>query len=218
VAYLDQLSADSPLLAAPTPASWTSDRYAREMCPVVQLPGVAVALESVVRPGLLKRIAYARRRATRLGSFRIGEADRDSLASILSALFELHALRWCEHGEAGVFAEPRVQQFHRTAAAELLDAGFLRCYAMILDERIAGVYYGFHAHRRAYAYIGGFDPALHSLSIGNLLIAQALGDALAECSVEFDFLRGAEAYKYDWGAQDTPTFGRRLVPCDLAPP
>jgi CelD/BcsL family acetyltransferase involved in cellulose biosynthesis len=60
--------------------------------------------------------------------------------------------------------------------------------------------------RRWYDYIGGFDPQFSSLSPGSLLIGHAIEQAEAEGAAHFDFLRGAEAYKYRWGAVDEPMF------------
>lgn len=62
----------------------------------------------------------------------------------------------------------------------------------------------------SYAYPRGFDPALEQLSVGSLLVAEALAMAVSEGRRTFDFLRGGEPHKYRWGAVDHPTF-RRLI-------
>jgi CelD/BcsL family acetyltransferase involved in cellulose biosynthesis len=66
------------------------------------------------------------------------------------------------------------------------------------------------AKARAYDYITGFDPDLAALGLGTVLIGCAIQTAAEEGAREFDFLRGREDYKYRWGAQDRPTFARRL--------
>jgi CelD/BcsL family acetyltransferase involved in cellulose biosynthesis len=60
--------------------------------------------------------------------------------------------------------------------------------------------------RRCYYYIGGFDPRFAALGPGTLLIAHAIEQARLEGAAAFDFLRGAEPYKYRWGAASRPTF------------
>jgi CelD/BcsL family acetyltransferase involved in cellulose biosynthesis len=45
-----------------------------------------------------------------------------------------------------------------------------------------------------------------------LLIGHALEAAIAEGITAADFLRGREGYKYLWGAADSSTFRRVLVP------
>ena len=37
-----------------------------------------------------------------------------------------------------------------------------------------------------------------------------MADAVREGATRFDFLRGREPYKYDWGATDTPQLRRRV--------
>jgi CelD/BcsL family acetyltransferase involved in cellulose biosynthesis len=108
-----------------------------------------------------------------------------------------------------VLADERVQAFHREAAAGLLARGALRCYGLRVDDRLIGVYYGFADGRRAYYYIGGFDPACAALSPGTLVVAHAVEEAVREGARAFDFLRGREPYKYAWGATDRPS--RHLV-------
>jgi CelD/BcsL family acetyltransferase involved in cellulose biosynthesis len=71
-----------------------------------------------------------------------------------------------------------------------------------LGDEIAGAYYGFHQQDRAYAYLGGFDPAFEFESPGTILVGHAIAEARREGAREFHFLRGREAYKYEWGAED----------------
>ena len=78
--------------------------------------------------------------------------------------------------------------------------------------RTAGVYYGLLHRRRAYAYLGGFDPDFAHESPGVVLIGHAIAEAADEGAEQFDFLRGREDYKYRWGAEDSPTICRRLYP------
>ncbi len=61
------------------------------------------------------------------------------------------------------------------------------------------------------ALISGFDLQLERVSPGMLLVGQAIEAAIAEGIAHADFLRGRETYKYFWGAEDCPTFRRRLA-------
>ena len=55
-------------------------------------------------------------------------------------------------------------------------------------------------------YLSGYDPDLEKLSIGNILVAHAIEQAVRDGATTFDFLRGAEEYKYRWGSQDQPLY------------
>ena len=71
-------------------------------------------------------------------------------------------------------------------------------------------YYGFAHRDQAYAYLHGFDPAFGTESPGTALIGHAIRDAVASGCTNFHFLRGQEAYKYAWGAEDHWNIVRRV--------
>jgi CelD/BcsL family acetyltransferase involved in cellulose biosynthesis len=78
----------------------------------------------------------------------------------------------------------------------------LRLNRLKIGERVAAVYYGFFRNGRAYAYLGGFDSDMPRLSPGVQVLHHAIVEAIREGAREFHFLRGAESYKYAWGATD----------------
>jgi CelD/BcsL family acetyltransferase involved in cellulose biosynthesis len=78
----------------------------------------------------------------------------------------------------------------------------VRFYVLHLAGTVAAIYYGFIHGDRAYAYLGGFDPAFAFESPGTVLLDHAIREAAREGAREFHFLRGREAYKYQWGAAD----------------
>ena len=55
---------------------------------------------------------------------------------------------------------------------------------------------------RGALYASGFDPAFAARSPGALVIARAIEAAHEAGARRYDFLRGGEAYKYEWGARD----------------
>lgn len=59
-------------------------------------------------------------------------------------------------------------------------------------------------------YNAGMDPAARELSPGVTGTAALIRDRMSAGRTRFDFLRGDEPYKYEWGAKDEP-IGRLLV-------
>lgn len=53
-----------------------------------------------------------------------------------------------------------------------------------------------------YFYMGGFDDKASKIRPGTALFALVMQRAIESGYTRFDFLRGAEAYKYRWGATD----------------
>src|SRR5437588_85243 len=134
----------------------------------------------------------------------------ETLDDLLTSFFELHAARWKRRDLPGVLADDTTQQFHRDAARRMLDAGMLRMYAIRCDDRVVAVFYGFALNGIVYYYLSGYDPELEKLSIGTILVAHAVEQAVRDGATAFDFLRGAEEYKYAWGATDRMNSRRQL--------
>lgn len=206
--HLPDLPEGGVLHGARGPAGLAEDRRDSVPCPVLVLPDSAAALAIVVPRKTLRDARQAASRAMAAGGVRIETADADTLPSMLDDLFRLHRARWRSRGEAGVLADPAVQDFHRDAASALGAEGMLRLYRLRIGAAVAAVYYGFAWGGRSYAYIGGFDPDVPRFSPGALILRHAIEAAIAEGSGEFDFLRGGEAYKYAWGAVDRRSAAR----------
>ncbi|HET7412688.1 MAG TPA: GNAT family N-acetyltransferase [Pararhizobium sp.] len=196
-----QLRSGSPLMRMPLPEGWSESTGAAECCAVLALP---------MRLGrkMAQNLGYYRRRADRAG---VGEAQRGEPCDF-DALADLHGRRWRERGENGVLSDPRVLAHLREALPALDAAGLLRLYILGIGAETAAALLVFTAKRRSFYYIGGFDPQHAALGLGTILINHAIGEAEREGHRSFDFLRGREPYKYRWGAEDEPTYARRLVP------
>jgi CelD/BcsL family acetyltransferase involved in cellulose biosynthesis len=201
---LQQLRPTSPLLAIPLPDGFAENVEDQEPCPVLSLDG------DIGSTRLRKNIRYYRRGMSRDAAVRVEHATEANLDELLDALFALHAARWERRGLPGVLADETTQNFHRDVARRLLRAGALRMYATRRDERIVAVFYGFAHGGTVYYYLSGYDPELEKLSIGTLIVAHAMEEAVRDGAKTFDFLRGAEEYKYAWGATDRMNRRRQL--------
>ena len=211
---LEPLRASSPLLAMPAPRACRATCVEEEACPVLPLPVGVSGLAAVVPKETLRNVRRARARVEQQGRLALVTAAGADRASILDALFALHARRWTGQGQPGVLATEAVRAFHRDASAALLAAGALRLHAVTLDGRVLAVLYGFAAHGTASFYLQGFDPEHERLSPGALVVAHAVEEAVRAGDREADFLRGRERYKYLWGAVDRPTYRLTITrPC-----
>ena len=118
----------------------------------------------------------------------------------LDALFDLHTSRW--HGD-GVLNSEEVRRFHRRVAPAFAAHGMLRFHGIRTgDGKLRAVLYAFAREGRVYYYLSGFDPQLSEFGPGSLLIHYAMQHAVSQGDHVFDFLRGAEPYKYRWGAEN----------------
>lgn len=176
-------------------------------------PNPVLALDTTHPPlpkAMLANLRTCRNRAARAGELVYQTAQAPEIPELLAALTRLHASRWEQRGLPGVLADDAVRAAHAEAAPLLHRAGLLRLHALRLEGEIIAVLYALSHAQRCYYYIGGFDPLHAAFSPGALLLAHAIGHALTERATVFDFLRGAEPYKYRWGAVDRRMFTLRL--------
>lgn len=202
-ASLSDLSHLSPLLR------WqpsNSSAVVHDVCPLLQLPSSPDGLRSVVPGEQLRNLRNARARLDRAGGGTVETCNPATLEGNLEAIFRLHDARWSQTGQHGVLCDARVQDFHRKAAARLLCAGMLGLYSLRHQGRIIATLYALYAREKVYCYLQGFDPEFSFFSPGTLILGAALEDAIRLKKSSADFLRGAESYKYKWGATDQVTY------------
>ena len=187
-------------------------RTARNICPFEPLP--AEPFESFLKR-TARRSNYLRRRRwlEQQSGYRIERVERPSeLAAPLSSFFELHARRWEAEGGSQGIRGPRVEAFHRDATYLLAERGQLRLYTMkVGTQAVASVYALLHRGKFIY-YQSGYEPAWKDKSVGLVLVGETFRDSLAARLVEYDFLRGTEAYKADWTSHERRTVALRIFP------
>lgn len=184
------------------PAGWARADWAASVCPVLSLQPTPA-----VPPGMRRDVRQACNRAARAGGHRTQRATAATVAADLETLFALHAERWRGRGQAGVLADPTVAGLHRHAAPALLAAGLLRLDLLFLRDEAAAAAYALLGPDSIQFYIGGFAAAAAYESPMTILISHLLQEAAAEGRREANFLRGAERYKYAWGAVDRCNVG-----------
>lgn len=206
-----ELESGSLALKMNMPNGWNDVVMPASISPVLSLPERVEDLAHSISPSRLRHLRTARRRVARRGESAILEGDPDNAAALFSELVRLHSLKWRAQGETGLFADPRVDLFHEAALPGLMEQGFVRLYALMIDDVTTGVYYGFLSRGRAYAYLCGYHPDYAFESPGAVLLGHAIEEAVRQGAREFHFLRGREAYKYEWGAVDRTNFSRRWL-------
>ena len=199
---LEELPPGAAALSLPLPPECEESVATQSTCPVLEFQAGARSIWDFVPARKRRDTNLARNRAAKRGEVAIEQADEARAPAILESLFDLHRTRWQGRGEAGGVAHDAAQNFHRFALPGLMKAGFPRLYLLRIDGVPAAAHYGFVHRGNAYSYLTGFDPDFAFESPGVILLAHAIEQALAEGARVFHFLRGPEAYKYEWGATD----------------
>lgn len=184
---------------------WRFRREQEDVCPVVPLSTDWNDLLGRLGKKQRHEIRRKIRRAQDAGPIRLGYLPLDSGA--VGSFIRLHQARW---GSRGLFAPgedgDRGRRFlHRLAELESQEGDQAQFHIgeVVIGDRVAYVLAGFSADRRTFFYNAGLDPAMRDLSPGVVGTAAYLRDRAEAGDTAFDFLRGNESYKYDWGAVDT---------------
>jgi CelD/BcsL family acetyltransferase involved in cellulose biosynthesis len=145
--------------------------------------------------------AYGRKLEREGVRFRL-VSGADMTDELLETVYRLHERRWTlVEGGPSSFNRERAG-LHRRLIAR---GGPGRGPAVVLaerDETPVGVLYGF-LWRDVFAYYQtGWEPEWAAASLGTVLVSEAIRLAGTAGARVFDFLRGAEDYKYRFGATD----------------
>ena len=171
-----------------------------EVCPVIALPDSWDEYTGMLAP----RDERDLRRKIRKANMEAGLAyERTESAETLPADLEdfitLHALSQQEKAD---FWNADRRSFFQDVTRAMLALGYLDLSFMRVDGHPVAANLSFDYADRIYLYNSGFDPVEHELSGGLVLLAHNVEEAIQAGRSSFDLLRGDEAYKYRFGAQD----------------
>ncbi len=190
---------------------WEGLQLSREpqcVCAEAALPAGADEWLDGLPHGLRRNLRRYREKLEAAGDARF---EQPPAPEGMDDLLRLHTARWNGRGESGMLAGA-AGRFHRAAVDGMTAIGMARCFRISLDGRPAAVLYGFRTGARFWSYQTGFDPALAAFSPGSLVLEHAITSLIAEGVSEFDFLRGDEEYKRQWGAQPYHSYRLRIRP------
>jgi len=133
-------------------------------------------------------------------------------SAALRTFINLHDKRWGGGRGSQALPDDSILQFHERWSRIALERGWLRLSILRFDGKPVAGTYGFSYGGKLYFYLSGFDPSFASYGVGRICLEEDLQKAFSEGLQEYDFLHGAEKYKFHW-ASDSRALGRyRLFP------
>ena len=187
------------------PADWSVVQEQEDVCPVVTLPDggweeYLASLDKKARHEIRRKL----RRAEASGEVRFTQMPLE--AASIDAFIDLHQKRWGEHGlfpatEGG----DRSRRFlHRLTELEAAEGDQLQLGQVHVGDQLIFAGVGFDDGQTCFFYNAGSDTDARELSPGVTGAAAYIRDRIEAGRTRFDFLRGNEPYKYEWGAVDEP--------------
>ena len=99
-------------------------------------------------------------------------------------------------GDKGTFMTPTMQVFFR----ELVERAGASIHNLVCEGRTLAAAFGFETEHGYYYYNSAFDAAAAHTSPGVVLLSAIIEHQIERGAQVFDFLKGAESYKYRHGA------------------
>lgn len=109
------------------------------------------------------------------------------------------------------FMTPQMELFFTLLASAMGDIGLLRFGIVELDNQPAAMTMGFDYNDVHYLYNSAYDPRFDYLSVGLLCKVLCLKESIEKGKKKWDFLKGAETYKYHLGGQEVPLYRCQIV-------
>jgi len=169
------------------------------VCPYLPLPDSWDQLLHRLSPGMRKTVRNKWNRLHRRAGVHLRQPETAEEAALaFNDLVRLHQLRWNSSGLWGSFADQQFLRFHRQVVQQFFEKGLLRLFSLrIAGETVASLY-GFVLNGRFFFYQMGADPTYAHDSVGLMVLAGSIRNAIEEGLHEYDFLRGNAEYKRRW--------------------
>jgi CelD/BcsL family acetyltransferase involved in cellulose biosynthesis len=104
------------------------------------------------------------------------------------------------------FMTSEMQAFFRSLSEALAQMGVMRFGVLELDHKVVAMIMYFDYTEGMYLYNSAYDLEFKSLSVGVINKAMCIQDGIQRGRKKFDFLKGAEQYKYYLGGKEFPLF------------
>jgi len=176
-----------------------------DVCPIIPLPSTwdeyLSSLDGKQRHELRRKIRKAE--ASGQVNWYVVDEERD-LAEEMEAFIQLHQKSAFEKDE---FMDAQMKGFFHAAAQVLHEAGWLQLAFIEINGDKAATMLNFDYRDSILVYNSGFDPQQYAwLSPGIVLLAYCIQRAIELGRAKFDFMRGAEEYKFRFGGQPTEVY------------
>ena len=141
-------------------------------------------------------------------NYRCVQVSREEAGDLTDTFLKLFSLSWEEKAS---FMTARMESFFRSLAEALAEIKLLRFGILELDKLPAAMIMGFDYNDAMYLYNSAYDPQYNSLSVGLLSKVLCIKESIKRGRKKWDFLRGAEGYKYQLGGNEIPLYNCQIT-------
>jgi CelD/BcsL family acetyltransferase involved in cellulose biosynthesis len=124
---------------------------------------------------------------------------------------KLHESCWTHRGGSGALYDQTSREFHRAVVNRSAKASLVRFDELWVEGECRASIYGLDNGHTYYFFLSGYDLDWSGHSVGLVLLGLSLENASSRGIKVYDFLRGAESYKFDWANDSQMTMGARVT-------
>ena len=184
-----------------------------KICPYVLLPNSCDELMQKLSRKFRKNLRRSLRKLQEdCGKVELKEyTEIGSLEETTKIFFNLHQKRWKKKGKSGVFFSQEVCDRTLNSARLFAQKGWLSLYFLTVNDKPIAAQYDLEYNQKMHYWLGGFDPAYSSYSVGSLIVLKVLEDCIGKRIKEYDFMKGDEQYKFNWSREFRRNLNIRFV-------
>ncbi|UCG84528.1 MAG: GNAT family N-acetyltransferase [Dehalococcoidia bacterium] len=211
--YLEALRSDSAalthLIDIAKTQGYTTSCSLEDVSLDLELPPTWEGYLDTLSPKQRREVGRKLRRLYEAGDieYRIFE-NPDSIMDTMDLFLRL--LRDSRSDKAAFMTE-RMESFFNSIAETMAEAGLLRMGVLSIHTLPVASIMSFDYNDSIYLYNSGYDPPHGYLSVGLLSKVFSIKDSIERGRKRYDFLKGAEEYKYRLGGREIPIHSCRIA-------
>lgn len=181
-------------------------------CPAVELPETWDAFLQILSSNFRSQVRRFHKRVEKTENTRFRSLDASEAESFAHELIRLNRSRIGQKGQISSLEDPAFRDFLIAVIPAMAISGLAAMDIVEMDGQTVGAALNLMHGQSIYYYMGGFDDAAKNLRPGTALFARVIERGIEAGYLKYDFLRGAEPYKYRWGATDVDTHHITVYP------
>jgi len=182
------------------------------VCPAVELPSSWEEFTQKLSRNFRSQVQRQYRKILKNDDTTFRSVDKDDSEDFASQLIHLNRMRMDSTGTESSLEDENFRSFLTEAIQYMAAKDLVWMDTIQQDGKTVGAALNMTHGKNVYYYMGGFDMEATKLAPGNVLFVHVINRAIENSYTKFDFLRGAENYKYRWGAADTELHSLEIYP------
>jgi len=184
-------------------------------CPTVRLPGSWEEYLQQLSSNFRSQVRRSYRGIGGEGQPNFRSLEESEASDFANVLIRLNQTRIAAKGEVSSLQDEAFRSFLREVIPYMASCDRAWMDTIERDGEVLGAALNFVHGETVYYYMGGFDDTANKLRPGTALFADVIQRSISAGIKRYDFLRGAEPYKYRWGAKDVQTYRLTVYPPGL---